>query len=58
MRIRNTEDVPLVVGEAGVTVGPGGEFDWPGYDPDVHGAVTGCEPVDKLVCTRASRLQR
>lgn len=46
MRFRNTQDITLDVQEAGVTVGHGGEFDWPDYDPEVHGVVTGCEPLD------------
>lgn len=47
MWFRNVTSSPLdFFNELGSTVGPGGEFDWPAYDPDVHGAVTGCEPID------------
>ena len=46
MRFRNTTAYSATVTEAGVTVGPFGEFDWPGYDPEVHGVVPGFEPLD------------
>lgn len=46
MRFRNTNPYPLTVRDPGLTVGPFGEFDFPGYDPAVHGVIPGCEPVD------------
>jgi hypothetical protein len=47
-RFRNTTSSPLdFFNELGMTVGPFAEFDWPAYDPDVHGAVPGCERIDK-----------
>jgi hypothetical protein len=57
VRFRNTNPSPLTVRDAGLTVGPFGEFDFPGYDPAVHGVIPGCEPVDApylrdAACTR------
>jgi hypothetical protein len=52
MRFRNTFPYTATVTEAGVTVGPGGEFDWPDYDPEIHGVVAGMEPLDKAAKKR------
>jgi hypothetical protein len=43
-QFRNTSGYPLPFPPLRRDIGPGEVFDWPDYDPDVHGAVTGVEP--------------
>jgi hypothetical protein len=45
-RFRNNDGNVLVVNDLGRTVGPYEEFDFPGYDPEVHGPVAGCTRTD------------
>jgi hypothetical protein len=45
-RFRSDQDYPLTINDLCLTVGPRGEFDWPGYDPAVHGVVAGCTRLD------------
>ena len=45
-RFRNNDGNVLVVNDLGRTVGPFEEFDFPGYDPEVHGPVAGCTRID------------
>lgn len=46
-RFRNHTGYPLTVSDLRRTVPPGGEFDWPAYDPGKHGTVTGCTRLDE-----------
>lgn len=46
-RFRSDQDYPITVNDLGRVVGPREEFDWPGYDPAVHGAVAGCTRLDE-----------
>ena len=46
-RFRNHTGYPLVIADLRRTVGPSGEFDWPGYDQARHGVVTGCTRLDE-----------
>lgn len=45
-RFCNDTGSVLTVNDLGRQVGPYEEFDWPGYDPDVHGVVAGCTWLD------------
>lgn len=45
-RFRNDQDYPLTVNDLCRVVGPREEFGWDGYDPAVHGVVTGCTRLD------------
>lgn len=45
-KFRNDDGNVLVVNDLGRTVGPFEEFDFPGYDPEVHGPVAGCTWLD------------
>ena len=44
-RFRNDTGSVLVSEEFGVL--PPGEFDAPGYDPEVHGVIPGCTRLDE-----------
>lgn len=45
-RFRNDDGSVLTVNDLMRAVGPFEEFDWPGYDPDVHGVIPGCTRLD------------
>ena len=45
-RFRNNDGNVLVVNDLGRPVGPYEEFDFPGYDPEIHGPVAGCTWLD------------
>lgn len=46
-RFRSDQDYPITVSDLGRVVGPRQEFDWPGYDPAVHGVIPGCTRLDE-----------
>ena len=46
-RFRNDTGSVLVVTDLGRAVGPFEEFDWPGYDEQVHGVIPGCTRLDE-----------
>lgn len=46
-RFRNDTDGVLTVNDLCQQAGPREEFDFPGYDPAVHGVVTGCTRLDE-----------
>lgn len=54
MRFRNTQNHPLAIRDLGLEVGPGGEFEYPGWDLGTHGVITGCEPIGKTRSRKAS----
>jgi len=43
---RNISGEVLHLFDRGLSVGPGGEFEWPGWDRAGHGVITGFVPVD------------
>lgn len=45
-RFHNDTGSVLTVNDLGRDAGPYEEFDWPGYDPEVHGPVAGCTWLD------------
>jgi len=48
-KFRNDTGSVLTVNDLSRQVGPGEEFDWPGYDPGVHGVIPGCVRIDEPV---------
>lgn len=46
-RFRSDQDYPITVNDLCRVVGPREEFDWPGYDPAVHGVIPGCTWLDE-----------
>jgi len=45
-RFKNDTGNAITVIDLGRQVGPLEVFDWPGYDPVVHGPVAGCTRLD------------
>ncbi len=57
-RFRNTTTATLSSWEHGWTVGPSGELDWPGYDPDLHGATPGLQLISPPAAASRTRTRR
>ena len=55
MRFVNDTDSTLRSFELGRDIGAHEEFDWPGWDPEKHGVIPGCRPLDKPVRRQRAR---